>query len=46
MFESGIKNTGLDNLIKTGYSALGLSTFLPQDLKKAEHGPSKKIQKL
>ena len=27
MFESGIKNTGLDNLIKTGYSTLGLSTF-------------------
>ena len=27
MFESGIKNTGLDNLIKTGYSALGLSNF-------------------
>ena len=27
MLESGIKNTGLNNLIKTGYSALGLSTF-------------------
>ena len=27
MFESGIKNTGLSNLIKTGYSTLGLSTF-------------------
>ena len=27
MFESGIKNTGLNNLIKTGYSTLGLSTF-------------------
>ena len=27
MFESGIKSTGLDNLIKTGYRALGLSTF-------------------
>ena len=27
MIESGIKNTGLDNLIKTGYSTLGLSTF-------------------
>ena len=27
MLESGMKNTGLDNLIKTGYSALGLSTF-------------------
>ena len=27
MFESGIKSTGLDNLIKTGYNALGLSTF-------------------
>jgi len=27
MVESGIKSTGLDNLIKTGYSALGLSTF-------------------
>jgi len=27
MFESGIKSTGLDNLIKTGYKALGLSTF-------------------
>ena len=27
MFESGIKNTGLNNLIKTGYNALGLSTF-------------------
>jgi len=27
MFESGIKSTGLDNLIKTGYSTLGLSTF-------------------
>jgi ribosome-binding ATPase len=25
--ESGIKNTGLDNLIKTGYNTLGLSTF-------------------
>ena len=25
--ESGIKNTGLNNLIKTGYNALGLSTF-------------------
>ena len=27
MIESGIKNTGLNNLIKTGYSTLGLSTF-------------------
>ena len=27
MLESGIKNTGLNNLIKAGYSALGLSTF-------------------
>ena len=27
MFESGIKSTGLDNLIKTGYGTLGLSTF-------------------
>ena len=27
MFESGIKSTGLDNLIKTGYDTLGLSTF-------------------
>jgi len=27
MLESGIKSTGLDNLIKIGYSALGLSTF-------------------
>ena len=27
MLESGIKSTGLDNLIKTGYSALGLNTF-------------------
>ena len=27
MFESGIKNTGLNNLIKTGYKTLGLSTF-------------------
>ena len=27
MSESGIKNTGLDKLIKTGYDALGLSTF-------------------
>ena len=27
MFETGIKNTGLDNLIKTGYYTLGLSTF-------------------
>ena len=27
MLETGIKNTGLDNLIKTGYSTLGLSTF-------------------
>ena len=27
MVESGIKNTGLDNLIKTGYKTLGLSTF-------------------
>ena len=27
MIQSGIKSTGLDNLIKTGYSALGLSTF-------------------
>jgi GTP-binding protein YchF len=27
MFQSGIKNTGLDNLIKTGYNTLGLSTF-------------------
>ncbi len=27
MLESGIKKTGLDNLIKTGYSTLGLSTF-------------------
>jgi len=27
MLESGIKNTGLDNLIKTGYNTLGLSTF-------------------
>ncbi len=27
MIETGIKSTGLDNLIKTGYSTLGLSTF-------------------
>ena len=27
MQESGIKSTGLDNLIKTGYNTLGLSTF-------------------
>ena len=27
MDEAGIKNTGLDNLIRTGYNALGLSTF-------------------
>ena len=27
MLESGIKSTGLDNLIKTGYTTLGLSTF-------------------
>ena len=27
MFETGIKSTGLDNLIKTGYRALGLCTF-------------------
>ena len=27
MLQSGMKNTGLDNLIKTGYSTLGLSTF-------------------
>ena len=27
MLESGIKNTGLDNLIKTGYRTLGLNTF-------------------
>jgi len=27
MRESGIKSTGLDNLIKTGYATLGLSTF-------------------
>ena len=27
MMESGIKNTGLNNLIKTGYQTLGLSTF-------------------
>jgi ribosome-binding ATPase len=27
MLESGIKNTGLSNLIKTGYNTLGLSTF-------------------
>ncbi len=27
MLESGIKNTGLDNLIKAGYKTLGLSTF-------------------
>jgi len=27
MLESGIKSTGLDNLITTGYSTLGLSTF-------------------
>ena len=27
MLDSGIKSTGLDNLIKTGYDTLGLSTF-------------------
>ena len=27
MFESGIKNTWFNNLIKTGYNTLGLSTF-------------------
>ena len=27
MFESGIKSTGLDNLIRTGYATLGLNTF-------------------
>ena len=27
MLESGIKSTGLNNLIKTGYSTLNLNTF-------------------
>ena len=27
MLQSGIKNTGLNNLIKMGYNTLGLSTF-------------------
>ena len=27
MKESGIKSTGLNNLIKAGYNTLGLSTF-------------------
>jgi len=27
MLQSGIKSTGLDNLIRTGYNTLGLSTF-------------------
>jgi hypothetical protein len=27
MFETGIKSTGLNNLIKVGYSTLGLRTF-------------------
>ena len=36
MIESGIKSTGLDNLIKTGYRTLGLSTFFTSgpDVKK------------
>ena len=40
MFESGIKNTGLDNLIKTGYSTLGLSNFFtsgPEESKSMDH---------
>jgi len=35
MFESGIKNTGLNNLIKTGYNTLGLSTFFTSGLEES-----------
>jgi len=33
MLESGIKKTGLDTLIKTGYNVLGLNTFFTLTLK-------------
>ena len=33
MLESGIKKTGLDTLIKTGYNILGLNTFFTFNLK-------------
>ena len=35
MFESGIKNTGLNNLIKAGYNTLGLNTFFTSGLKES-----------
>ena len=35
MIESGIKSTGLDNLIKTGYSTLGLNTFFTSGLEES-----------
>ena len=35
MLDSGIKNTGLNNLITTGYSALGLSTFFTSGIEES-----------
>ena len=46
MTESGIKSTGLDNLIKTGYGALGLSTFFTSGPEESRAWTIEKIQKL
>jgi len=45
MLESGIKKTGLDTLIKTGYNILGLNTFFTLIQRKQELGQLKKIPK-
>jgi len=42
MQESGIENTGLDNLIKTGYKTLGLSTFFTSGLEESRAWTIKK----
>ena len=45
MLESGIKNTSLNNLIKTGYNILGLSTFFSSTPKETRAWTIKKNSK-
>ena len=45
MLESGIKKTGLDTLIKTGYNILGLNTFFTLTSKETRAWTIKKNSK-
>ena len=45
MLEAGLKNTGLDNLIKAGYATLGLSTFFTSGPKETRAWTIKKYSK-